>query len=116
MTLGFSPLYAVRSTGNEYLILFCKILFLSAIAHLQFKDELLSKHKRLRALWQFLKAEETITVQETAIVIGKTIHYMCVTVCGLCTLAYIKYKAGRPMYFDAVSDLQFQKQLINNTL
>jgi len=106
----------VRSAGNEYLILFCKILFHNGRVHLQFKVEMLSKHKRLRALWQFLKAEERIIVPEIAIVIGKTIHYMCVTVCGLCTLAYIKYKAGRPMYFDAVSDLQFQKQLINNTL
>lgn len=111
--LDLPPFYAVRSTGNKYLILFCKILFHNAIQHLQFKAELLSKHKRLSALWKFLKSGEKVTVPEMAAVIGKTIHYICLTFCGPCKLAYIKYKArsrlaGRPMHLDAVSDLQFQ--------
>jgi len=113
MILDFPPFYDVRSTANEYLILFCKILFHNGIEHLQFKVELLSKHKRLSALWKFLKAGEKVTVLEMATVIGKTTHYICVTFCGLCTLACIKYKArsrlaGQPMHLVAVSDLQFQ--------
>lgn len=113
MILGFPPFYVVRSTENGYLILFWKILFHDGIEHLQFKVELLSKYKRLSALWKFLKAGEKVIVPEMATVIGKTIHYICVTFCGLCMLAYIKHSArsrlvGRSMHLDAVFDLQFQ--------
>jgi hypothetical protein len=71
MTVDFPPFYDVRSTANEYLILFCKILFHNGIQHLQFKVELLSKYKRLSALWKFFKAGEKVTVLEMVTVIGK---------------------------------------------
>jgi hypothetical protein len=116
MILGFPLLYTARSTGNEYLIPFCKTLFRNGIQNLQFKVELLSKKKRPSALRKFLKAREKVTVLEMATVTGKTIHYICFTFCRLCTLGYIKYKArirlaGRPMHLDVVSDLQFQSNL-----
>jgi hypothetical protein len=121
MILGFPPLYAARSTESEYLIPFSKILFHSGIQHLQFKAELLSKNKRLSALRKFLKAREKVTVPEMATVIGKTIHYICVTFCRLCTLGYIKIESQnqtrRPAYaFGCCLRLAVPKQLTDNTL